>query len=98
MLQILQGVSYLHSVWVLHRDLKPNNIFISAEGKVAIGDFGLAKLYANGKPLSPQAITIFYRPPEMLMGAQHYGPAVDVWSVGCIFAELWLSRPIFPGS
>eukprot|EP00906_Rhabdomonas_costata_P002484 RCo003932 len=97
MQMILRGVAYLHRVFVLHRDLKPNNLFLSSSGRLALGDFGLAKAYGNNRELSPQAITIFYRPPEMLYGARYYGPGVDIWSVGCIFAELWLRKPLFPG-
>ncbi|KAK9472722.1 kinase-like domain-containing protein [Dipodascopsis tothii] len=99
--QLLNGVSYLHQNWVLHRDLKPANIMVTADGVVKIGDLGLARLFY--KPLQSLftgdkvVVTIWYRAPELLLGARHYTPAVDMWAVGCIFAELLALRPIFKG-
>ncbi|KAK9460262.1 kinase-like domain-containing protein [Lipomyces oligophaga] len=99
--QLLNGVSYLHQNWVLHRDLKPANIMVTADGTVKIGDLGLARLFY--KPLQPLytgdkvVVTIWYRAPELLLGSHHYTPAVDMWAVGCIFAELLALRPIFKG-
>ncbi|KAK9453280.1 kinase-like domain-containing protein [Dipodascopsis uninucleata] len=99
--QLINGVSYLHQNWVLHRDLKPANIMVTREGVVKIGDLGLARLFY--KPLQPLftgdkvVVTIWYRAPELLLGARHYTPAVDMWAVGCIFAELLALRPIFKG-
>jgi cyclin-dependent kinase 8/11 len=99
--QLLNGVSYLHQNWVLHRDLKPANIMLSADGVVKIGDLGLARLFSN--PLQSLfsgdkvVVTIWYRAAELLLGARHYTPAVDLWAVGCIFAELLALRPIFKG-
>lgn len=99
--QLLNGVSYLHQNWVLHRDLKPANIMLSADGVVKIGDLGLARLFSE--PLQSLfsgdkvVVTIWYRAAELLLGARHYTPAVDLWAVGCIFAELLALRPIFKG-
>lgn len=101
MWQLLDGVSYLHQNWVLHRDLKPANIMVTIDGCVKIGDLGLARkfhnmlqtLYTGDKVV----VTIWYRAPELLLGARHYTPAVDLWSVGCIFAELIGLQPIFKG-
>lgn len=99
--QILNGVSYLHQNWVLHRDLKPANIMLSADGLVKIGDLGLARLFSD--PLQSffggdkVVVTIWYRAPELLLGARHYTPAIDLWAVGCIFAELLALKPIFKG-
>ncbi|ODV94221.1 hypothetical protein PACTADRAFT_45117 [Pachysolen tannophilus NRRL Y-2460] len=101
MFQILNGVNYLHQNWVLHRDLKPANIMVTAEGVVKIGDLGLARrfnnplqsLYAGDKVV----VTIWYRAPELLLGARHYTPAIDLWSIGCILAELLSLRPMFKG-
>lgn len=99
--QILNGVSYLHQNWVLHRDLKPANIMLSADGVVKIGDLGLARLFSD--PLQSffggdkVVVTIWYRAPELLLGARHYTPAIDMWAVGCIFAELLALKPIFKG-
>ncbi|KAF8475648.1 kinase-like domain-containing protein [Kalaharituber pfeilii] len=99
--QLLNGVSYLHQNWVLHRDLKPANIMVTAAGEVKIGDLGLARLF--WKPLQPLfsgdkvVVTIWYRAPELLLGSRHYTPAIDLWAVGCIFAELLALKPIFKG-
>ena len=99
--QILNGLYYLHTNWVLHRDLKPANIMVTSKGEVRIGDLGLARLFY--KPLhslfsgDKVVVTIWYRAPELLLGSRHYTPAVDLWAVGCIFAELLSLRPIFKG-
>ena len=99
--QLLNGVLYLHSNWVLHRDLKPANIMVTSGGEVKIGDLGLARLF--WKPLhslyngDKVVVTIWYRAPELILGTKHYTPAVDMWAVGCIFAELLSLRPIFKG-
>ncbi|KAL5119916.1 cyclin-dependent protein kinase [Pleosporales sp. CAS-2024a] len=99
--QLLQGLVYLHRNWVMHRDLKPANIMVTSAGKVKIGDLGLARLFH--KPLQSLfsgdkvVVTIWYRAPELLLGSRHYTPAVDLWAVGCIFAELLSLRPIFKG-
>ena len=99
--QLLNGLLYLHTNWVLHRDLKPANIMVTSKGEIRIGDLGLARLFY--KPLQSLfsgdkvVVTIWYRAPELLLGSRHYTPAVDLWAVGCIFAELLSLRPIFKG-
>lgn len=101
--QILDGIHYLHSNWVLHRDLKPANILVMGEGpdrgRVKIADMGFARLFnAPLKPLAdldPVVVTFWYRAPELLLGARHYTKAIDIWAIGCIFAELLTSEPIF---
>ncbi|KAK3369835.1 kinase-like domain-containing protein [Podospora didyma] len=101
MFQLLNGCQYLHTNWVLHRDLKPANIMVTSGGEVKIGDLGLARLF--NKPLhslfsgDKVVVTIWYRAPELLLGSRHYTPAIDMWAVGCIFAELLSLRPIFKG-
>ncbi|KAK7971482.1 hypothetical protein PG989_016498 [Apiospora arundinis] len=101
MFQLLNGCQYLHANWVLHRDLKPANIMVTSSGQVKIGDLGLARLFH--KPLhslyggDKVVVTIWYRAPELLLGSRHYTPAIDMWAVGCIFAELLSLRPIFKG-
>ncbi|PMD30303.1 kinase-like protein [Hyaloscypha variabilis F] len=101
MFQLLNGCQYLHANWVLHRDLKPANIMVTSGGEVKIGDLGLARLF--NKPLhslfsgDKVVVTIWYRAPELLLGSRHYTPAIDMWAVGCIFAELLSLRPIFKG-
>lgn len=96
--QLLHGVAYLHDNWVVHRDLKPSNLLLTGAGVLKICDFGLARHYAD--PLgnyTPGVVTLWYRAPELLMGAPQYSTAVDMWSVGCIFAELLLGRALFHG-
>lgn len=101
MFQLLNGCQYLHTNWVLHRDLKPANIMVTSSGEVKIGDLGLARLFQ--KPIhslysgDKVVVTIWYRAPELLLGSRHYTPAIDMWAVGCIFAELLSLRPIFKG-
>ncbi|KAH8099661.1 kinase-like protein [Cristinia sonorae] len=99
--QLLNGLLYLHSCHIIHRDLKPANILITSDGIVKIGDLGLARL--TYEPLQPLfagdkvVVTIWYRAPELLLGAKHYNMAVDVWAVGCVVAEMASLRPIFKG-
>ncbi|KZV88247.1 kinase-like protein [Exidia glandulosa HHB12029] len=99
--QLLNGLLYLHNAHILHRDLKPANILITAQGVVKIGDLGLARL--AHQPLQPLVqgdkivVTIWYRAPELLLGAKHYNKAIDNWAVGCVLAELVSLRPIFKG-
>ncbi|KAJ1915756.1 cyclin-dependent protein kinase [Tieghemiomyces parasiticus] len=99
--QLLNGMVYLHANWVLHRDLKPANILITSEGIIKVGDLGLARIFQ--RPLQPLyngdkvVVTVWYRAPELLLGARHYTKAIDVWAIGCIFAEMMALRPIFKG-
>ncbi|KAG0416812.1 Cyclin-dependent kinase 1, partial [Dictyocoela roeselum] len=96
--QLMAGVDYCHAVGILHRDLKPQNILVDKSGALKICDFGLCR--AIGVPLrtyTKDIVTLWYRPPELLLGCRHYSRQVDVWSLGCIIAELVLYRPMFPG-
>lgn len=101
MWQLLNGIAYLHANGVMHRDLKPANILITARGVVKIGDLGLARVYPD--PLVSLyasdmiVVTIWYRAPELLLGARHYTPAIDLWAAGCIWGELMALRPMFKG-
>nr|TKW18598.1 hypothetical protein SEVIR_5G441600v2 [Setaria viridis] len=99
MKQLLSGIEHCHNNGVLHRDIKSSNLLVSSDGILKIADFGLATSYDpdNMRPMTSQVITLWYRPPELLLGATHYGVGVDLWSVGCILAELLLGEPIFPG-
>ncbi|KAM7275822.1 hypothetical protein ACFE04_017688 [Oxalis oulophora] len=99
MKQLLTGLHYCHVNQVLHRDIKGSNLLIDNEGNLKLADFGLARSFSNdhNANLTNRVITLWYRPPELLLGATKYGPSVDMWSVGCIFAELLHGKPIFPG-
>ncbi|KAK5642733.1 hypothetical protein RI129_008901 [Pyrocoelia pectoralis] len=97
-IQTLQGLEYLHLNWILHRDLKPNNLLVNAAGLLKIADFGLAKLYGSPNRINThQVVTRWYRSPELLFGAKQYGACVDMWALGCIVAELLLRLPFLPG-
>lgn len=96
--QILRGVAYMHRHWVLHRDLKTSNLLLNQGGVVKICDFGLARRFADPPAsMTPGVTTLWYRAPEVLLGATTYSTAVDMWSVGCIFAELVLGEALFSG-
>jgi cyclin-dependent kinase 12/13 len=99
MKQLLTGLHYCHVNQVLHRDIKGSNLLIDNEGNLKLADFGLARSYSHDHTgnLTNRVITLWYRPPELLLGATKYGPAIDMWSVGCIFAELLNGKPILPG-
>ncbi|KAI7756501.1 hypothetical protein M8C21_014490 [Ambrosia artemisiifolia] len=99
MLQLLKGIQHCHSRGVLHRDIKSSNILINNKGVLKIADFGLANFFddRNKQPLTNRVVTLWYRPPELLLGSTSYGPCVDMWSVGCVFAELFNGRPILKG-
>jgi serine/threonine protein kinase len=94
--QILKGIQYCHRHRVLHRDLKPQNLLIDKKGAIKIADFGLAR--CCGSPMrcyTSKVVTQWYRPPELLLGGVLYGTAVDIWSLGCIFAEMVTLEPLF---
>ncbi|KAE8219715.1 hypothetical protein CF319_g6639 [Tilletia indica] len=98
MVMILRGLEYCHRSYCLHRDLKPNNLLVSPTGELKIADFGLAREFADPRlRMTSEVITRWYRPPELFYGARHYSGAVDIWSVGCIFAEMMLRTPYLPG-
>lgn len=97
--QLLRGLKYLHSANILHRDLKPGNLLINANCDLKICDFGLARTSSGkGQFMTEYVVTRWYRAPELLLCCDNYGTSIDVWSVGCIFAELLGRKPIFPGT
>jgi cyclin-dependent kinase 2 len=97
--QMLDGILFCHTHRIIHRDLKPQNLLVSKDGMVIkLADFGLARAFQV--PLhtyTHEVVTLWYRAPEILLGDKHYSPAVDIWSVGCIFAEMATKQPLFPG-
>mmetsp|Transcript_28633 Transcript_28633/g.77131 ORF Transcript_28633/g.77131 Transcript_28633/m.77131 type:complete len:431 (+) Transcript_28633:38-1330(+) len=99
MQQLLEGMNYCHQEGVLHRDIKSANLLVNSRGELKIGDFGLARKFDRTKDqaLTNRCITLWYRPPELLLGATRYGPEVDVWSIGCVFGEILLRGPLLNG-
>ncbi|KAG8914143.1 hypothetical protein FRC01_004199 [Tulasnella sp. 417] len=94
--QLLSAVAHCHANWVLHRDLKTSNLLMNNRGQIKVADFGLARKF--GDPLGDMTqlvVTLWYRPPELLLGETVYSTAVDIWSVGCVFGELLLNEPLF---
>ncbi|XP_065674244.1 cyclin-dependent kinase 5 homolog isoform X2 [Hydra vulgaris] len=97
--QILRGLHYCHKRKVLHRDLKPQNLLINEKGELKLADFGLARAKSvPTKTYSNEVVTLWYRPPDVLLGSTVYNASIDMWGVGCIFYEMVTGRPMFPGS
>lgn len=92
----MRGVDFLHTNRIVHRDLKPQNILIAASGEVKLADFGLARIYEQMQTLTTVVVTLWYRSPEVLLKSSYASP-VDIWSCGCIFAELFTRKPLFAG-
>lgn len=98
MKQLLEGLRYLHKSGILHRDVKGSNILLNNRGELRITDFGLARpVEENRRHYTPGVVTRWYRPPELLLGATEYDSAVDLWGAGCILAEMYIKKPLFPG-
>ena len=99
MFQLLKGIMFCHDNRVLHRDLKPQNLLINNKGELKLGDFGLARAF--GIPFntfSNEVVTLWYRAPDVLLGSRAYTTSIDIWSAGCIFAEMCTGKPLFPGT
>lgn len=97
--QLLMGVAYCHHHRVLHRDLKPPNLLINREGQLKLADFGLARAFGIPvRSFTHEVVTLWYRAPDVLMGSRRYSTPVDLWSVGCIFAEMANGKPLIAGT
>jgi serine/threonine protein kinase len=99
MFQLLRGIAFCHENRVLHRDLKPQNLLINTKGQLKLADFGLARAF--GIPVntfSNEVVTLWYRAPDVLLGSRTYNTSIDIWSAGCIMAEMYTGRPLFPGT
>ncbi|XP_033224069.1 cyclin-dependent kinase 9-like [Belonocnema kinseyi] len=103
MRQMMNGLYYIHSNKILHRDMKAANVLITKTGLLKLADFGLARAFSDSKINQPnrytnKVVTLWYRPPELLLGDRNYGPPVDLWGAGCIMAEMWTRAPIMQGA
>jgi len=100
--QLLNGLYFIHYNKILHRDMKAANILITKTGMLKLADFGLARAFSMSRTApnryTNRVVTLWYRPPELLLGERNYGPPIDMWGAGCIMAEMWTRTPILQGS
>jgi serine/threonine protein kinase len=98
MFEMLKGLEFCHAHRIIHRDLKPQNILVDKAGTVKLADFGLARTFSIPlRTYTHEIVTLWYRAPEVLLGEKHYSTPVDIWSIGCIFAEMIRRKALFPG-
>jgi glycogen synthase kinase 3 beta len=98
MYQLLRSLAYIHSVGICHRDIKPQNLLLNpTTGILKLCDFGSAKILVSGEPNVSYICSRYYRAPELIFGATNYTTNIDIWSTGCVMAELMLGQPLFPG-
>ena len=101
MMQVLSGIHYLHRNCIIHRDIKGANILMNRRGQIKLADFGLARnIHPHIKNLAytNKVVTLWYRAPELLLGLRHYDDRIDIWSLGCFFAELFIKKTLFAGN
>jgi len=98
MYQLCRSLQYIHSLGICHRDIKPQNLLVDARAHVLkLCDFGSAKMLVQGEPNVSYICSRYYRAPELIFGSVNYTSSIDVWSLGCVMAELLLGQPLFPG-
>uniref|UniRef100_A0AAV1T9W4 Cyclin-dependent kinase 2 homolog n=1 Tax=Peronospora matthiolae TaxID=2874970 RepID=A0AAV1T9W4_9STRA len=97
MKQLLDVMKYMHSLDIIHRDIKCSNLLMTRDHLLKVADFGLARSLRGDQLFTNKVVTLWYRPPELLLGATSYDASIDMWSVGCVFAELYIGHPIFQG-
>jgi cyclin-dependent kinase 2 len=96
MIQILSALAFCHEKQIIHRDMKPENVLMDASRRtLKISDFSMARTFITNTPYTERCVTVWYRPPEIILGDSRYGPPVDMWSVGCILAEMITFAPVF---
>lgn len=96
--QLVDAIAYCHGKQMLHRDLKPSNLLIDRRGTLKLADFGMARtICVRARPYTNAIVTLWYRPPEILLGDTFYTTSVDLWSIGCVFVEMASGHPMFKG-